>query len=62
MAADSTRLIEQVSGNIALTSVREKIESLENEWKKLPQVEVPVSIGTQEEYTPERLLFLRTRF
>ncbi len=42
MTADSTRLIEKVSGNIALTSVREKIESLENEWKKLPQVEIPV--------------------
>ena len=35
-------IISSVSGPISEASVRQKIEALEEEWKKLPQVEIPV--------------------
>jgi hypothetical protein len=35
-------IITDVSGPIAETAVRQKIEALEAEWEKLPQVEIPV--------------------
>jgi hypothetical protein len=35
-------IIESASGPIATQHVRHKIEALEAEWKKLPQVEIPV--------------------
>ena len=35
-------LLESVSGELSLLSVREKIEALEDEWKKYPQVDVPM--------------------
>jgi len=35
-------IIDSVSGDIATNDVREKIEALEEEWLKLPQVEIPV--------------------
>lgn len=38
----NTDLIEKVSGDISVNSVRDKIEALEAEWAKLPQVEIPV--------------------
>ena len=34
--------IEKVSGDISCASVRDKIEALESEWAKLPQVSIPV--------------------
>lgn len=39
---DVDLVIGSVSGDLSLSTVREKIETLESEWKKLPQVEIPV--------------------
>ena len=36
------RVISDVSGPISEASVRQKIEALESEWAKLPQVDIPV--------------------
>ena len=36
------KVISDVSGPIAKASVRQKIEALESEWLKLPQVDIPV--------------------
>ncbi len=35
-------LLDGVSGDIATTDVQQKIQSLEDEWKELPQVDIPV--------------------
>lgn len=37
------QMIGKVSGDIAETSVQEKIEALEAEWLKLPQAHIPVT-------------------
>jgi len=40
--SEINNIIANVSGPIAERAVREKIEALESEWSKLPQVEIPV--------------------